>query len=192
MKKCFPYIGIFILGMVIGWLCRDQRFNRAIDEVQRDTIVKYNTIRYTKLELETKRYQLDMPNIKSPELVYIPADSTTIIYRDSVRYVTMPRQYFYTKVDDAEIWHSGIDSTIDSLNVVQKTKEVVITTQKKPKKNFINLGVEANYYDRFFAPAYIEYERKFVPWLSVYGRIGYNIPTNEYGVGAGARLTIGW
>lgn len=190
IKKYLPYVGLLLLGIVIGWLCREHRYNDA-ETAQRDTIIRYEKILYSKLELAEQTIRLDVPKIKR-SWVFMPTDSTTIIYRDNVQYVTMPREYFYTKTNDVEIWHSGIDSTIDSLNVVRETKEITITTREKPKKNVLAVGMEANYYGSFYAPLYLEYERRFKPWFSLYARAGYNFPTLEYGVGLGVRMQIEW
>lgn len=193
MKKYIPYLVIFLIGALAGMWAHRQ-YNRTHTElvVQTDTLVRYDTIKYSKLELIGKNYRLDLPKIDNPRMVLIPYDSTTIIYRDSVRYVTLPRQYFYTSTDDVEIWHSGIDSTIDSLNVVRKTQEITKTTQTKPKLNSIGIGVETNYMSSLSTPIYVEYERTLKPWLSVYGQVAYDLPSQKYGAGVGLKMQIEW
>lgn len=136
---------LLILGFVIGILCRPNHFRDTTDMVK-DTLVIYDTARYSKLELASKSYRLNVPKIESPSVVYIPADSTTIIYRDSIRYVTLTREYFYTKTEDAEIWHSGVQSTIDSLNVFRKSatikeKETVIH-EPSPWRYSVEVGAD--------------------------------------------------
>lgn len=158
--------------------------------VQKDTVVVYKTMRYTRLDLAGQTTRIDIPKVGKPELVYMDTRSLDTIYRDCVRYVTMPREYFYTNVDGAEIWHSGIDSRIDSLSI--RRREMMITTREKPKKNTLGLGIETSYYSALYIPAYIEYERMVKPWLSVYGRVGYNFPTLEYGVSLGVRMQLQW
>lgn len=193
MKKYISYLVIFLVGAVIGiWLGRQYHFCDATNEVQRGAVTVYDTARYSRLELVKNTYELDIPKIDNPRIVLVPADSATIIYRDSVRYVTLPRQYFYTKVEDAEIWHSGIDSTIDSLNVVRKTQEVTKTAQTKPKLNSIGIGMETTYMTTLSTPIYIEYERMLKPWMSVYGQIAYNLPSQKYGVGIGLKMQLEW
>lgn len=191
MKKYIPYILVLVVGFVIGILCRPNHFRDATDMVK-DTLVIYDTTRYSKLELASKSYMLNVPKIERPSLVYIPADSTTIIYRDSIRYVTLPRQYFFTSTDDVEIWHSGIDSTIDSLNVVRKTQEITKTTQPVTNRNALALGLEANYINSPFIPIYLEYERMLHKNASFYARVLYDIPSGSYGFGLGAKVGIGW
>ncbi len=157
---------------------------------QKDTVVVYDTMRYARLDLADKTKRLNIPKVGKLELVYMDTRSFDTIYRDSVRYVTMPREYFYTNVDGAEIWHSGIDSRIDSLAV--RRREVMITTRERQKKNSLGFGIETSYYSAFYAPAYIEYERTVKPWFSVYGRFGYNFPTMEYGMSLGIRMKLQW
>ena len=133
MKKYIPYLVIFLIGALAGmWAHRQYCPYEPTESIQNDTIVRLDTIKYSNLELIGKNYRLDIPKVNVPELVYIPSDSTTIIYRDSIRYVTLPRQYYFTKTEDAEIWHSGVDSRIDSMNVFRQTK---VITQKPVTKN---------------------------------------------------------
>lgn len=181
-----------IMGVFAGMCISPFNHSRQKGEVQRDTVVVYDTARYSRLELEIKRHRLDVPDITSPKVVMVPEDSTTIIYRDSVRYVTMPRQFFYTKTQDAEIWHSGIDSTIDSLNVFRKNTTITERISAKRKKHGLGVGVEATYYNTLYVPVYAEYQSFVTSWLSIYGRVGYNIPTKEYGLSLGARMQLQW
>lgn len=190
-KKIIIGALLLILGIAIGFLCRPNHFRDTADMVK-DTLVIYDTARYSKLELASKSYRLNVPKIESPSLVYIPADSTTIIYRDSIRYVALPRQYFFTSTDDVEIWHSGIDSTIDSLNVVVKTQEITKTAQPKVKKNHIGIGIEAGFLNSPYIPIYLEYERMLHRNASFYARVLYDLPRQSYGVEAGAKVSIGW
>lgn len=148
MKKYIPYLVIFLIGALAGMWAHRQ-YNRTHTElvVQADTIVRFDTIKYSKLELIGKNYRLDLPKIDNPRMVLIPADSTTIIYRDSVRYVTLPRQFYFTETKDAQIWHSGIDSTIDSL-IVYKSNMVISkteTTTLTPSPWRYSLSIGADY-----------------------------------------------
>lgn len=193
MKKYIPYLVIFLIGALAGmWAHRQYHFRDATKMSQNDTIVRLDTIKYSRLELTTKSCRLEVPKISRPKLVYIPADSATIIYRDSIRYVTLPRQYFFTSTDDVEIWHSGIDSTIDSLNVVRKTQEITKTTQTVTKRNALSIGIEASYLNALSTPIYLEYERMLHKNVGFYGQIFYDLPTRQYGVGIGMHLQLEW
>lgn len=194
MKRIVPYLVIFLVGAVIGmWLCRQYHFRDATNKVQRDTVTVFDTARYSRLELVRNTYRLDIPKIGMPELVYIPSDSTTIIYRDSVRYVTIPRQYFYTRTADAEVYHSGIDSRIDALNVFHKTQTITKTvTQTVTKRNALSIGIETSYMNTLSTPIYLEYERMLHKNLGFYVQVAYDLPSQEIGFGLGAKISIGW
>ena len=183
---------LLAIGLIIGVLCSRRYFRSREPIVQKDTIVVYDTLRYSRLDLKDKTYQLTKPKVGTPKMVFIPEYSTDIIYRDSIRYVTLPRQYFYTKVDDAEIWHSGIDSTIDSLNVVRKTQEITKATQTVTHRNALTFGIESSYLNTFSIPIYLEYERMLHKNVGIYGRINYDLQTKMFGAGIGAKVSIGW
>lgn len=194
MKKYISHLVIFLVGAVIGmWLCRQYHFRYTTNEAQRDTVTVYDTARYSRLELVRNTYRLDIPKIGMPELVYIPSDSTTSIYRDSVRYITLPRQYFYTRTADAEVYHSGIDSRIDALNVFHKTQTITKkVTQTVTKRNALSIGIETIYMNALSTPIYLEYERMLHKNLGFYVQVAYNLPTKRYGAGIGLKAQIEW
>ena len=182
---------LLVIGMVSGILCSRSYFRGRGPIVQTDTVATYDTVHYSRLDLKDKTYKLDMPKVGSPALVFIPEISTNIIYRDSIRYVTLPREYFYTNLNNVDIWHSGIDSTIDSLNVVHKT-EVITKTQTMTNRHALGIGLEVGGFTSFFLVPYGEYQYRPKPWLSVYGRVYYDPHALLWGVGAGAKISIGW
>lgn len=194
MKKYIPYLVIFLIGALAGmWAHRQYHFRGTTNMSQNDTIVRLDTIKYSKLELIGKNYRLDIPKISRKELVYIPSDSVSIIYRDSIRYVTLPRQYFFTETEDAQIFHSGIDSRIDSLNVFHKTKTVTQTVTKAvTKRHELSLGIEANYFMALSTPIKLKYTYHAVPWFSVYGYAEHDLLSREFGVGAGTSIDFRW
>lgn len=189
MKKIVSYIIILAVGVVIGLLCRPHSLPDT-EIVQIDTL--YETRYYSRLELVKNTYRLDIPKTGIRQYIYVPSDSTKIVYRDSVKYVMLPREYRYTKADGVEIWHSGIDSTIDSLNVEMKT--VVISKMEKstPKHNRVSLGLEAGYCCSPFIPAYFEYGRMVHKNIEVYGRVFYDLSKTSAGAGLGVRASLEW
>jgi hypothetical protein len=187
MKKYLPYIVVFLVGLLIGWLPKGRLQKDTI--VHRDTIVVHDTIEYTKEVLAEKTKVVYKDKV---EYVYVDVEKTDTLYIEKKVYVQMPRQYYLTETDDVRIWHSGIDSTIDSLNVVRKTQNITETIQKRDMKNAISIGVNGSYYGSFMAPVYLEYRRRLRPWISLYGRFGYDIPSGNYGVCAGTEITISW
>lgn len=180
-----------ILGIVIGWLCRG-RFLDDAPAVQRDTTVVYDTVRYSRLKLAANTVRLEVPHIPVPEYVFVREDSTSIIYRDSIRYVTLPRQFFYTRTAEAEIFHSGIDSRIDSLNVYMRNTSITQVIRPREKKHSIGIGIEANYATAFNVPVQLEYSYMVRPWLSVYGYAEYEPFRRQFGVGMGTKVLLEW
>lgn len=184
---------LLIFGIVIGLLFRPNSSHKAENAPQKDTIIVHDTITYSKMELAQNTIKLNVPNTVARKFVFVPEDSTTIIYRDSIRYVTLPRQYFFTRTADAEIYHSGIDSRIDSLNVFHKTQTITQTaTQTVTKRNALSLGIEASYCNSLSIPIYLEYERILHKNVGIYGQINYDLQTKMFGVGLGAKVSIGW
>ena len=195
MNKYIPYLIILAIGALIGGgMCKTCTDHFRSDKEQSDTVYIPDTIWYSRLELTRNTYQLNVPKISMPELVYIPADSVTIIYRDSVRYVTLPREYYYTKMSDAEIWHSGVDSTIDSLVVFRENMAISKTeiTTKKPKRHGVSIGVEANYSTAPNFPVQLEYSYNVRSWLNVYGYAEYELLRRQVGIGIGTKMQISW
>lgn len=159
--------------------------------VQSDTIVKYETLHYSRLELAKNTIKLDVPKISARDYVCVRSDSTTIIYKDSVRYVTLPRENYYTKVGDAEIWHSGISSRIDSLNIFKK--DVVVTdTYKRQIKNEVYAYGSVGYVDKFRMPIGVGYMRHPKNWIGFGVRIEHDVVSNRTGAYADLRLRISW
>ena len=180
---------LLIIGIVIGWLCRPKRIEKVVD-IQRDTIsnIRY----YSRLELKGNTYKLDVPKIGVAEYVYVASDSVSIVYKDSIQYIMLPRQRYFTSVGDVDIWHSGIDSTIDSLNVVHKTEIITKTTHTPMPKNRIALGVEASYINTLSIPIYLEYGRMLHENVEIYGRVMRDMRMDMTGAAIGAKFQFGW
>lgn len=171
MRNSITYCILFVvLGAVIGWLCRGHYSRDGIGITQRDTVVKYERVFYSRLELSKNTYELEIPKIDKKELVFIPEHSTTIIYRDSVRYVTLPRNFYFTKVEDAEIWHSGIDSRIDSVNVFRRSISVTESFTPAQQHRRWGIGIQVGYGLHLHAG-----ELRGAPYVGV--GISYNILT---------------
>lgn len=192
MQKIFAYIGVMVVGVVIGCLLPDYHFRDEAKMLQRDTIVRFDTIRYSRLELVTNSNALKIPKIDVPKLAFLDVEKVDTIYKDNVMYLTYPRESYYTKAKDVEIWYSGIDSTIDSLNVVQKTQNIKETQQVKVARNSISLGIEASYLTTPSLPIYLEYGRMFHKNVEMYGQIAYDLQSRQWGVGIGVELKFGW
>lgn len=195
--KYVQHIILFALGLLIGGgmcrTCTDHFRGGATSET--DTIYVHDTVRYSRLELVTNRHRLNIPKIGTKDYVYIPSDSVTTIYRDNIQYVTLPRQFFHTKTQDAEIWHSGIDSTIDSLAVFRNDmviSKTETTTQAVRKRHSLSLGIEASYMTTAAFPVQLEYAYHLTRWLDVYGYAEYELLRKQVGIGIGTNIIFEW
>lgn len=193
MRKYIPYVCIFVIGAAIGMLlCRRYHVKRNFEEVQRDTVVRYDTVRYSRIDLSSKTQKLNVPKVSTSEFVIMPEKSVSIVYRDSIRYVTLPRQHYFTETGDVQIWHSGIDSRIDSLNVMRQTQQITETVRIKEKKNHLSLGIEANYLQGISVPVKIQYTRDITRHFAVYGYAERDLALRQWGVGIGTKVSIGF
>lgn len=189
MKKIIPYIIVLAVGVVLGLIFRPDHIRE--ESIRVDTTFVYDTIKYSRLELAMNTYKLKVPKVNKNKYVYVPSDSVSVVYKESIKYVMMSREYFYTEADGVKIWHSGIDSTIDSLNVERKTAYIT-TTKTIRHKNRLSFGIEASYSTIPHIPIYLEYGRMLHPNVEIYVKIFYDMPRFNPGVGAGIRTKIGW
>lgn len=195
IKKYLSYLVTFLFGIGAGMLLCLIPSSMQVGEsdvlVKTDTIVKEVVKSYTPLELKKNTIKLDVPKLSTREYVTLPPD-TTIIYRDSVRYVTLPREYYYTKQDDVEIWHSGIDSRIDSLRYTKKETVVTETYKRRDWKHEINIYGSVGYKQSFSTPIGAEYTYYPKRWIGVGGKAEYDFATKSHGVYAKANIRFGW
>ena len=184
MQKIFAYIGVMVVGVVIGCLLPDYHFRDEVKIAQRDTIVRYDTIRYSRLELVTNSNALKIPKVDVPKLAFLDVEKVDTIYKDNVMYLTYPSEHFYTETEDVQIWHSGIDSKIDSLNVFRKRYDISTTITQERVKNWrfgLDLGVDVGKgYQPYVAPN-LTAEIGFKKW-SVTGEVGCSLDVQEHNV----------
>ena len=191
MKKEFLIgLAVLFLGIVIGLLCGRNHFGKT-EVMQSDTVYVYETMRYSALELKGKTYTLDIPKTKRA-MVLLPIEKTDTIVKDKKVYIAMEREWRYTETDEVQIWHSGVDSTIDSLNVMRKTEIITEIVQEAMKRNYLSFGIEAGYSAIPHIPIYLQYERMLHKNMGVYVRAFYDIPRLSYGVSVGAKVQVGW
>lgn len=191
MKKHILLLAVLLVGMVIGWLCRTTYSHRETTP-QRDTVFRYDTIHYSRMELASKTYKIDVPKIGGLSMVLFPIDKVDTVYKDKKVYIAMEREYRCTELEGIEIFHSGIDSTIDSLNVMRKTEIITETVQEAMKRNYLSFGIEAGYSAIPHIPIYLQYDRMLHKNMGVYVRAVYDIPRLSYGVSVGAKVQVGW
>lgn len=182
MKKYIPHLVIFLIGALAGMWAHRQ-YNRTHTElvVQTDTLV----VRDTHI-------------IEKPVLVErIHKDSLLVAVHDTTRihdtlYLALPRETKVYSDTDYYAEVSGYEPTLDYLEVYPKTTTITQSVTSTPKLNSLGIGVETNFMSSLSTPIYIEYERTLKPWLSVYGQIAYDLPSQKYGAGVGLKMQIGW
>lgn len=194
MKDWQKHLVTFLIGagaaMCLCLTCNPKVGGKDV-LVQSDTIVKEVVKAYTPLELKKNTIKLNVPKVGTKEYVILPPD-TNIIFRDSVRYVTLPREYFYTKQDDVEIWHSGIDSRIDSLRYTQKETVVTETYKRSEWRHEINIYGAAGYKQGFSTPVGAEYTFYPKRWIGIGGKVEHDVHTKTTGIYAKANIRFGW
>ena len=193
MGRVLRYLLAVLVGVAVG-LCLSP-FKGVKDRdilVQTDTIIKEVVKAYNRLELAGNTRKINVPNVSTKEYVWLQADSATIIYRDSVRYVTLPREYYYTKQDDVEIWRSGIDSRIDSLQYKARQVTITDTYRRKDFRHELGIYAQAGYNRGFAAPVGVQYLYKPVNWFGIGGNIEYDIKQKTLAVYAKGSFLIHW
>ena len=193
IKQVLRYLLAFCIGVAVG-LCLSpfKGGNKREILVQTDTIIKEVVKAYNRLELAGNTRKIDVPKVGTTEYVWLQADSCVTIYRDSVQYVTLPREYYYTKQDDVEIWHSGIDSRIDSLRYRAREVTITDTYRRKDYRHELGIYAQAGYNRGFAAPVGVQYLYKPVSWFGIGGGVEYDLARKTTAVYAKGSFLIHW
>lgn len=151
-----------------------------------ERIVEYRDTSYSRLNMGTV-FKLETPKVsRVPSVIFIPETEVKIEYRDSIRYVVLDREHKFLDNPDVKIWYSGIDPTIDSLQVKRQT-----IVQKEPwKRHSIGLEGETGYYGDFGLMAGIVYEYNVFKSLSVSAKAGYDFYVEKPYVAVELNLTV--
>ena len=151
----------------------------------RDVLV-YRDTSYSRLSLGDIK-KLDVPEVKGvPSVLYIPETEVKIEYRDSIRYVVLNREHKVLENPDVKIWYSGVNPTIDSLQV--KRHKVI---QKEPwKRHNLYLGAQTGYYSDFRLSVGATYQYDVFKWLSVDFRAGYDMYLKQPYAMAGLKVRV--
>lgn len=181
MKKILPFVIILIVGIVIGWLCR-QSCIRPETIIQRDTLVRIDTVK-----------ELYPVSIRE-EIV----DTLRIVIRDTVRvkdtlYMNLPleKKLYASSEYYAEV--SGYRPNLDYIEVYPKTKIVKeYVSQSATSCNTLSFGIEPSYLNTVSIPIYLEYGRMLHKNVEIYGQIAYDLPSKTFGAGIGIKAGIQW
>ena len=187
MKKYIPHIVILIIGIVIGALCREHHFRNIVDNPQRDTIFVRDTFEYTR---EVLSQSTKVVHQKDTEYIYIEVRDT--VEKEKKVYVPMPRQFYHTRVKDAEIFHSGIESRIDSLNIFSTTANITQTYLPKEKKHFITIYGSIGYMDVLRMPVGAKYLYRPIPWWGVGAKVEHDLALDVTGAYVTTEITFGF
>lgn len=195
MKRSIYFLVTFLVGIGAGMLlCL---FN-PIRITTRDTLVDSDTTQkvivkyYTPLELAKNTIKLDVPKVSTKEYIYVQSDSTTIIYRDSIAFVTLPRENYYTKQDDIEIWHSGVSSRIDSLRYAMRETTITDTYKRRDWKHEISLSASIGYHNMLMLPIELKYLYCPKRWIGIGGKLEHDFIHKTTGIFATASFRFGW
>lgn len=181
MKKILIAIGVLLVGMVIGWLCRGYHFREEVKMVQKDTIVYRDTIR--------ESYPLEI----NKEVVR----KEYVIVRDTVRikdtlYLSLPMERRVYGSDDFYAEVTGYKPSLDYIEVFPKTTIITEKIAPERKRNTIGIGVDVGYMNSLSLPIYLEYERMLHKNVGINAQIFYDLPTRQVGVGLGVKAQIEW
>lgn len=192
MKKVFHKTLCLIIGIAVA-ICLSLLFHHSFSRqtiVQKDTVEVIKTVRYHAADLETIR--LDIPDVTIPEFIFIAEEKTRIEYRDSIRYVVLSREFFFTETKDVRIWHSGVESRIDSIEVTQKNIMIQEVRSDKPIRHSLTAYGELGYLDGIKATAGVKYLYHPNAWLGLGGSIERDFIAKHIGIFANIDMTIGW
>ena len=179
MKKYIPYIVIFLVGLLIGLLCRRTEYVETII-VERDTTVVVDThiverpvpVRVTVTDTLLKEVT---DTVRINDTLYVPLPLERKEYR---------RDEFYAVV-------SGYNPSLIHMEVYPKT--VYVTEREVVRqRNYLSVGAEAVYIGTPFLPVYLEYERKLHRNFSLTARVMHDFISQENGVSVGVKAEIGW
>ena len=146
-----------------------------------ERIVEYRDTSYSRLNMGTV-FKLETPKVsRVPSVLFIPETEVKIEYRDSIRYVVLDREHKFLDNPDVKIWYSGVDPTIDSLQVRRHV-------EKGPwKRHSISLSGEVGFN---MLGVGAEYEYNVFKWFSVSANAGYDFYLKQPYVSANAKIRL--
>ena len=166
-------IGAFLLGTLMP----------RSPSPEPERIVEYRDTSYSRLNMGTV-FKLETPQVsRVPSIIFIPETEVKIEYRDSIRYVVLDREHKFLDNPDVKIWYSGVNPTIDSLQVKRHT-----VIQKEPwKRHSVSLSGEVGFN---MLGVGAEYEYSVFKWFSVSANAGYDFYMKQPYVSASAKIRL--
>ena len=182
---------MFLLGVLLSTMLFSryvwQRGGEVI--VQTDTIVVNDTLRFGAEEIKTKRVE---PQRVEYVYVTLPPEVVEKVVRDTTfMEVPVVREHFYSEVDDVRIWHSGIASSIDSLENVRKTK-LVTNKVIKDIKHSVGIYANAGFADGFSIPIGVRYTYHPKRWLGIGVKAEHDMIKDHINVMGTLEISLAW
>jgi hypothetical protein len=177
MKQALTIAIIAIVSFLLGTLMPRS------PKVETRDIVVYRDTSYSRLSLGDIK-KLDVPEVRGvPSVLFVPEVEVRTVIKDSIRYVVLDREHKFLDNPDVKIWYSGIDPTIDSLQVKRHT-----VIQKEPwKRHSVSLSGEVGFN---MLGAGAEYEYSVFKWFSVSANAGYDFYMKQPYVSASAKIRL--
>ena len=170
---------LLVLGIVIGLLCRPKHY-REVEKVKIDTLIVVDT------HIIEKPVLIEH-TIKDSLLVAI---HDTIRIKDSV-FVPIPIEKKIYKGEDYLAVISGYSANLERIEVYPKT--ITITKTKTVTKcHELALGFEMQYNGSTSLPIYLKYSHLLHKNVEMFGKVVFDVPTQQIGVGLGLEFQIGW
>lgn len=174
MKQAITIAVIAIAAFLLGTLMPRSSSPKL------ERIVEYRDTSYSRLSLGDIK-NLDVPEVKGvPMVVYVPEVEVRTVVKDSIRYVLLNREHKILENPDVKIWYSGVDPSIDSLQIHRRM-------EKEPWKRH-TIGLEGDAGMGLSVGAVYEYD--IFKWFSVSTKAGYDFYVEKpyFAVGAEIRL----
>lgn len=179
-----------VIGVVVGFLlCVSSHKDRVVELTKTDTVFVYDTISFGRDELSGATQETKPATIK---YIYVPEVQIQREIIHDTTYIVLPRQTYFTEAGGVSIWHSGIESTIDSLNVLRQTEIIKESIRPAYKKNTITAGIGADYATTLCFPVELRYTRSINNWFAVYTYMEYELINRQFGVGVGGQFKVSW
>ena len=180
MKKIIPYIIALAVGVLIGCLFRPEHTSETMVDVKTDTLIVRDTHIIEKPILVERK-------VTDTMLVAVH-DTTTI--NDTI-FFALPMERKIYKGEDYLAEISGYKPNLERIEVYPKDVYIT-TTQRVVNKNRVSVGMELGYSTIAHIPIYLEYGRMLHENLEIYGKVFYDMPRLNVGVGVGVRASVGW
>lgn len=177
---CLGVLLVFVVGLIVGFCCARRYFRDATKMIERDTTYIHDTTRIL-LPKETKY-------IKITDTLRVPVKDTVVL-RDTT-YVVLQKEVKEYRGEDYYAKVSGYKPMLDYIEVYPKTTIIKETIEKNNKKT-ISVGAEVGYMRHGYIPLFVQYENRPQYWLSIYGRVEYDMLQQNLGVRVGTKLNFG-